>query len=206
MEIRNAIAAEREELAATLRGLSERDWDRETLCEGWRVREVVAHMTMAYRYSLPRFLLGMVKARGNFDAMADRAARHDAAVMTADALAASMANNARHPWKPPGGGYEGALTHDVIHGLDITLPLGLGRKVPQDRLRIVLEGLQADKARKYFGVDLSGIELRAVDMDWSFGSGATLRGSAQDLALVVCGRKLPKGSLEGEASERFTAA
>src|SRR5674476_672617 len=40
-------------------------------------------------------------------------------------------------------GFEGALTHDVIHGLDVTVPLGIGRHVPEERLRIVIVSLLA---------------------------------------------------------------
>lgn len=205
MDIRDMIAAERGELAALLSELPERDWDRPTLCAGWRVREVVAHMTMPMRLSPPRFLLEMAKDRGRFNRMADRVARRDAAALSAGELAAIMAAGTRHPWKPPGGGFAGALSHDVIHGLDFTVPLDLGRKVPEERLRVVLEGMQNARARKFFGVDLEGIELRADDLDWSFGSGAPLRGAAQDLLLVVCGRRLPKGRLAGADSDRFTA-
>jgi hypothetical protein len=99
-----------------------------------------------------------------------------------------------HPWKPPGGGFEGALSHDVIHGLDITVALGLDRQVPAERLRVVLGGL-SPKHLKYFGVDLTGTELRADDLDWTFGTGRTVSGSAQDLLLMVCGRTLPAGRL-----------
>jgi hypothetical protein len=60
-------------------------------------------------------------------------------------------------------GFEGALTHDVIHGLDVTVPLGIGRHVPEERLRIVLHGITKPKPLKYFGVDLRGIELCADD-------------------------------------------
>jgi uncharacterized protein (TIGR03083 family) len=205
-DIREAIAAERHELAAVLTGLPAQMWDAQTLCAGWRVREVVAHMTMPFRYSIPQFVVGLLRARGNFNKMADRCARHDAASLPATELAAALRDNASHPWKPPGGGFEGALTHDVIHGLDFTVPLGIDRQVPQDRLRIVLRGLGTSKGLKYFGVDLQGIELRADDIDWTFGSGTPMSGTAQDLALVLCGRRLPTGRLRGEPSERFTDA
>jgi uncharacterized protein (TIGR03083 family) len=203
IEVRAAIAAERRDLAAVLTGLSEPQWDTQTLCAGWRVREVVAHMTMPFRYSTSRFLLGMLKARGNFARMADRSARADAAVLTSGELTASIADNAEHAWKPPGGGFEGALSHDVIHGLDFTVPLGIDRKVPEDRLRIVLGGLNA-KNLKFFGTDLTGVELRADDLDWSLGSGTAVSGAAQDLLMVLCGRKLPAGRLRGAPSARFT--
>jgi uncharacterized protein (TIGR03083 family) len=205
MEIRDAIAAERGDLAAMLSKLAEADWDRATLCEGWRVREVVAHMTITFRSSSLRLLGGMVRARGNFNRMADRTARHDAAVMSAGELVAAMEQNIRHPWKPLGGGYEGALSHDVIHGLDISVALGLGRRIPEERLRIVMGIVQSPRARKFFGVDLEGIELCADDMEWSFGEGALVSGTAQDLLLVVCGRRLPEGHLAGAASGRFTS-
>jgi uncharacterized protein (TIGR03083 family) len=203
IEVRAAIAAERHDLATLLTGLSERQWDAPTLCEGWRVREVVAHMTMPFRLSTPKFLLELLKARGNFGKMADRSARADTAALTSGELAASMADNTGHAWKPPGGGFEGALAHDVIHGLDFTVPLGIGRKVPESRLRIVLDGL-GPKNLNYFGVDLTGIELRADDLDWSFGSGTPLSGAAQDLLMVLCGRTLPEGHLRGDTAGRFT--
>ena len=202
MEIRTAIAAERCDLAELLAGLSAADWDAETLCDGWRVREVVAHMTMPFRTSMSRFVLGMLKARGNFGRMADAAARRDAQAMTAGELAASMRDNADHAWRPPGGGFVGALTHDVIHGLDITVGLGIDRKVPAERLRMVLDGVNA-RSVAFFGVDLDGVRLVADDLDWTHGTGSPLRGSAQDLLLVLCGRKLPADRLDGAPKDRF---
>jgi hypothetical protein len=161
---------------------------------------------MPFRYSIPQSMVELLKARGNFNKMADRCARRDAASLPAGELAAALGDNASHPWKPPGGGFEGALTHDVVHGLDFTVPLGIDRKIPEDRLRIVLRGLSTSKRLKFFGVDLRGIELRADDTDWSLGSGTPVSGTAQDLVLVLCGRRLPTGRLRGELSERFTDA
>ncbi|MFI6365311.1 maleylpyruvate isomerase family mycothiol-dependent enzyme [Nocardia sp. NPDC050630] len=203
IEVRAAIEAERGELAELLAGLEDEQWDEPTLCAGWRVREVVAHITMPFRMSTPRFALEMLKARGNFNKMADKGARADAAALTAEELVAAVRDNVNHPWKPPGGGYAGALSHDVIHGLDITVALGLDRVVPAERMRIVL-GALSPRSVNFFGVDLDGIELRADDLDFVYGSGSVLAGSAQHLLLVLCGRTLPAGSLRGEAAERFT--
>jgi uncharacterized protein (TIGR03083 family) len=204
-KVRRAIAAERRDLADVLAGLPERTWDEPTLCAGWRVREVVAHMTMPFHYSAPRFVIEMLRSRGNFARMADRCARRDAASLSSGELAAMLRDNADHAWKPPGGGFVGALSHEVIHGLDFTVPLGLDRRVPEDRLRIVLGGFDTSKSLKFFGVDVRGIELRADDLDWSIGDGTPMYGAAQDLILVLCGRKLPAGRLRGEPSHRFVA-
>jgi len=202
-QLTGMIAAERRDLADLLAALPAEAWDLPTLCAGWRVRDLVAHVTMPFRYSTARFVAELARSRGNFTAMADRCARRDGAAPPADVLSA-LRDNATNPWKPPGGGYPGALTHDVIHGLDVVVPLGIGRRVPEDRLRIVLDSITAPTARKHFGTDLNGIELRADDLGWSYGSGPRLSGAAQDLALVLCGRKLPAGRLRGAPAVRFS--
>ncbi|MEU3992416.1 maleylpyruvate isomerase family mycothiol-dependent enzyme [Streptomyces platensis] len=204
MDIKAAIAAERRELAAMLDGLPAGQWDAPTLCAGWRVREVVAHMSMGFRYSLPKTVAELVRAGGNLHRMTDRCARRDAAAASTSELAGFLREHAHHPWKPPVGGIAAALGHDVVHGLDITVALGLDRRVPEDRVRLLLEKITPGTAR-FFGADLRSIQLRADDLDWSFGTGTPLYGSAQDLLLVAYGRKLPPGRLHGEPHPRFVA-
>jgi uncharacterized protein (TIGR03083 family) len=199
-----AVAAQRRDLAALLADLAPEAWDHPSLCAGWRVRDVVAHLTMPFRYPARRFLAEMIKARGNFDRMADRCARRDGQAPPEELLAV-LRQHERNPWKPPGGGLAAALTHDVIHGQDIAVALGIEHPVPEERLRIVLPALTTQKSLKHFRSDLAGIELRASDIDWRFGSGAPLVGSAQDLALALCDRKLPPGRLQGRSAARFTA-
>ncbi|WP_274912862.1 maleylpyruvate isomerase family mycothiol-dependent enzyme [Streptomyces sp. WZ-12] len=204
MDIRAAIAAERRELAHLLDALAPEQWDALTLCTGWRVREVAAHMSMGFRYPFPRVVAEVVRARG-LHRMTDRLARKDAAALPPAALAAALRDHAHHPWTPPVGGFTAALGHDVLHGLDIAVPLGLDRRVPEDRLRVLLDGL-TPRGMKFFGVDLDGVALHADDLDWSYGTGDPLRGSAQDLLLVAFGRKLPPGRLRGAPRARFAAA
>lgn len=204
-DIKAAVAAERRELAAVLDGLTAEQWDAPSLCAGWRVREVAAHMTMGFRYPLARMARELVRARGSLHRMTDRCAREDAAARTTRELSALLADNADHPWRPPVGGIAAALGHDVVHGLDITVALGLGRRVPEDRVRILLAGVSARSAT-FFGADLSGIGLRATDLDWSFGTGTPVSGAAQDLLLLAFGRRLPPGHLWGEPADRFLLA
>ncbi|SED42560.1 TIGR03083 family protein [Streptomyces sp. 2112.3] len=204
MSIEAAIAAERRELADLLDGLTAEQWAAPTLCAGWRVREVAAHMSMGFRYSLPKVAAELVRSRGSIHRMADRCARRDAEAATTGELAGFLRDHAHHPWTPPVGGLASALGHDVVHGLDITVALGLGRRVPEDRVRLLLEKVTPRSAR-FFGADLSGVELRADDLDWSFGTGTPLTGAAQDLLLVAFGRKLPPGRLHGERQHRYAA-
>jgi uncharacterized protein (TIGR03083 family) len=203
-ELRTAVVAERRDQVDLLAGLTPEQWDLPTLCAGWRVREVIAHTTMPYRTSLPRMIVEMVRARGDINRMSDRTARRDAGRMSATELQAALRDNVTHPWTPPGGGAVGALSHDVIHGLDITVGLGLDRRVPPERVGMVVAGMKP-KNIAFFGVDLDGVELRATDLDWAYGAGEPLRGRAQDLLLVICGRRLPEGLLDGAPAARFSA-
>jgi uncharacterized protein (TIGR03083 family) len=199
-----AIAAERRAFSAVLAALPEQAWDTPSLCSGWRVREVVAHMTMPLRFSAPRFAGEMLRSRGNFNRMADRVARRDAQAPTGTLLDGWRTNENRR-WKPPGGGLKGALTHDVVHGLDITIPLGIEHPVSEPALRVVLSNATSPLSLKHFGLDLTGTRLEADDVEWAFGNGEPLRGAARHLLMVLMDRRLPPGVLRGEAAGRFTA-
>lgn len=202
-DLRPLVTAHRRAFGDVLDGLSEADWNAPTLCEGWRVREVVAHMSMPFRYPAPRFLLELARSRGNFGQMADRVARRDARAPIA-ALLDGWRTNENHPWQPPGGGVAGALTHDVVHGMDISVPLGVEHPVSEQALRVVLEQATSPRSLKHFGSDVTGLRLEADDVDWAFGDGEPLRGSARSLLLVLMDRRLPAGLLSGAGAARFT--
>ena len=125
---RSGGGGERTDSLTLLALLTDDDWDKPTLCAGWRVREVVAHITMPYRLSIPRFLFGMLGSVASSTGIADRKARRDAADLPRPNSRTVLRQNINHPWKPPGGGFEGALSHDVIHGLDMTVALGIDRR------------------------------------------------------------------------------
>jgi uncharacterized protein (TIGR03083 family) len=180
--------AERERLAGILGDLTPEQWDMPSLCDGWRVREVVAHMTMPYRTKAIGVLAGLVRAGFSFNRYADRDARSTTRAMSDAELLDLLRRNVDHPWQPPGGGEVGALSHDVIHGLDFTEPLGLP-PAPAERLALVLASTKP-RQLKYFGVDLGGRKLAATDSDVSVGDGSTVVAmTSKDILLVVTGRR-----------------
>ena len=191
-----AVAAELTSLADLLDGASDAQWDTASLCAGWRVREVVAHMTMAARYSEEEFMAELQRCGFDFTRLSNEVAARDA-ILPADELIANLRSEVMQHWAPPGGGYHGALNHAVIHGLDVTVPLGVGRLAPDQTIRVILDDLTEGDVNERCGIDIAGRHLQASDLEWSFGAGPVLRGAAADLALVICGRSVPAGRLEG---------
>jgi uncharacterized protein (TIGR03083 family) len=182
--------AERERLVALLAHIGPEQWDAPSLCAGWRVREVVAHITFPFRTKPLRFFTGLAAARFSFNRLSDTAARRDASRMSPVELLGSLRENIRHPWQPPGGGQAGALSHDVIHGLDITEALGLP-PAPTDRIATVLANTNANaRSLAYFGVDLTGLTLRATDAAIAIGAGDdVVELPAKDILLTITGRR-----------------
>ncbi|MFZ0248689.1 MAG: maleylpyruvate isomerase family mycothiol-dependent enzyme [Acidimicrobiales bacterium] len=183
-------------------------WDAPSLCEGWRTREVVAHVTMPARYDGPAFMDELAAAGGDFTRLSNAVAARDGALPMA-ALLADLRSPVLHEWQPPGGGHDGALVHCVIHALDIVEAVPLDRRVPAARIGAVLEIVTAagpDGTATLFGLDLGDVVLQADDLDWSSGTGAApvVTGPAQALAVLACGRRLPPGRVHGEAAARFT--
>src|SRR6478735_12384154 len=128
-DLRAAIAVEEEALADTLAGLTAAQWSTPSLCAGWTVREVAAHLCLPYSRSKLSVVAGIARAGGNFDRAADRFARRDAARGT-DEIVDLIRANAHGAYTPPGGGPEGRLLHTVMHALDIRRPLELEHAVP----------------------------------------------------------------------------
>ncbi|UNO38464.1 maleylpyruvate isomerase N-terminal domain-containing protein [Streptomyces sp. MST-110588] len=202
-DVRAAIAAERRELADLLDGLSPEQWDMPSLCAGWRVREVAAHMSLGFRYPFPKVALELVRARGGLHRMTDRCARKDAAALSTRELAAALRDNADHP-----GSRRSEATRprwDTTWCTAWTSRSPWAWTAASRRPPAHPPGDRHPRSAKFFGAGLDGVELRAEDLDWSYGTGPPLTGAAQDLLLLAFGRKLPPGRLRGESAARFTA-
>jgi uncharacterized protein (TIGR03083 family) len=200
-DLQPVVAAELVSLADLLAAASDAQWDTPSLCQGWRVREVIAHMTMAARYSEPEFMAELQRCDFDFTRLSNEVAGRDAG-LPAGELVANLRSDVMRHWAPPGGGYHGALNHVVIHGLDVTVPLGVPRRPPDHTIRVVLDDLAQGGGHAHFGTVLDGRRLEACDLDWSYGTGPVLRGAAEDLALAMCARAVPGGRLDGEPLDR----
>ena len=190
-ELQPLVAAECESLARVLDTLTDAEWDAPSLCQGWRVREVVAHVTMPGRYTPEQFGAEMAAAAGDFGALSNLVAARDADLPTSE-LVAALRTEQMQNWAPPGGGFAGALSHVVIHGCDATAALGRPRAAGDAAARIVLDALVAGDGR-LFDVDLSGKRLVADDLDFSYGQGSEIREHSGQLVALLARRTLPDG-------------
>jgi len=183
------VAPTLEGLADLLAAADAETWDAPSLCEKWQVRHVVAHVTMAARLTAEQFGAEMAAAGGDFAVLSDTVAARDGALPPA-ALLAALRSPVLHAWQPPGGGAAGALSHAVIHSLDVTVALERPAVAPTEAVVAVLHQITAADGA-WFGVDLTGVRLEATDTDWSWGEGDVVRADSGALVALVSGRSLP---------------
>jgi uncharacterized protein (TIGR03083 family) len=166
-------------------------WDTPSLCAGWQVRHVIAHVTMPVRLTPVQFGAEMAAAGGDFTVLSDTVAARDASLPVADLLD-QLRSPQLHTWQPPGGGAVGALTHAVVHSLDVTVALDRPPVAPAGAVTALLDQLTAAEG-SWFGVDLSGVRLEAADSGWSWGDGQAVRADGGALVALLGGRTLPDG-------------
>lgn len=196
-DLQHRITTEFLALADTLSSATGAQWDTPSLCEGWRIREVVAHLTMPARYTQDEFMAELRACGFDFGRLSNTIAARDAALPTME-LVANLSSEILHHWTPPEGGQLGALNHVVIHSLDATVPLSTPHRVDRETICIVLDALTVGRVHARFGTTIDGRRLEATDIEWAHGTGRSLRGPADELALVLCGRTLTSGHLEGQ--------
>lgn len=178
-------------LADLLTAATADTWDAPSLCEKWLVRHVVAHVTMPARLTPEQFGAEMAAAGGDFTVLSDTVAARDAWLPVVDLLD-QLRSPRLHAWQPPGGGAAGALSHGVIHSLDVTVALGRPAVAPVEAATAVLDQLTGARGA-WFGLDLTGLRLEAEDTDWSWGNGRTIRADSGSLVALLAGRALPDG-------------
>jgi len=190
------IDSERAATADLLAGLTDVEWTYPSLCEGWTVREVAAHLSLAPRMKIGKTLGAFVRARGSFNQMVDQTARAEARRPT-DELVAELRGIVGSRKLAPGQSLKNALMDVMVHSQDITLPLGVERHMPVEAAVVAADDLWRIgfpfHARRRF----AGHRLVATDADWSAGEGAEIRGPIEALVMLLAGRTATIPQLTG---------
>jgi len=190
-DLQSLVAPTYDDLANLLAGEPTEAWDAPSLCERWQVRHVVAHVTMPARLTPEQFGAEMAAAAGDFTVLSNTVAARDASLPPAD-LVNALRSPLLHEWQPPGGGAVAALSHAVIHSLDVTVALDRPVVAPKEAVIAVLDQLIAANG-EWFGIDLTDVRFEAADADWSRGSGDLVRADSGPLVALLSGRSLPDG-------------
>lgn len=200
-----AVEAERLKLCAFLDTLDPTDWATPSLCAGWTVRDVVAHLTTPTRTTMFEMITGAIRALGNFHRMADRQARTRAAAFPPADLIAQLRETAGSTRRMPGSAPMDPLVDILAHGQDIARPLGRSLPVPTD---LAVAALDHVKANSFFGAPqrITDLRLVASDADWAHGTAADeVHGPAADLLLAVLGRPIALQHLSGTGVDVLSA-
>lgn len=148
MDLFAAIETERHRLADELETFTDEQWATQSQCEGWDVRHVAAHTVLPFNLTKPAFLMGIVRARFDFDRFFFAKTGQLAASMTTGEVIAQLRANADNRWTPPGPyGAEVPLTEIIVHGQDIRRPLGMACPVPDETIDVALRALKDDAMR-----------------------------------------------------------
>ena len=191
------------ELAAIseyLHELDEPQWDETSLCEGWRVRDVVSHMCVGYTTPMPRMFAKIAKRRFNVP----KASYEESIAFGTEHTPAGILsvfdeihrNNIRKGIAKVIKPNEGLVDH-LIHHQDIRRPLGQPRQMPSDRLVAALDVVPGLGGFVGARTRVAGLRLVATDVDWSHGDGPEVHGSSESMMLMLAGRPIDADELSG---------
>jgi len=187
MDTWQLIEQERTTVADGLTGLTEQEWNSPSLCTGWTNRDTLAHIVSAAEMTPSRFISGMVSTGFKFNRMSDKNIAHigtdDPRVLLTRLRAAAAGHN--HPPGPAAA----MLMEIVVHGEDIAYAQGRKINHSTEGLRAAADFAKNAQPLVHVRSRISGLTLKATDLDWQTGSGPEVSGPLVALLLAMSGRK-----------------
>ncbi|WP_159837769.1 maleylpyruvate isomerase family mycothiol-dependent enzyme [Nocardia sp. CY41] len=198
------IEQQRRAIADLLSDLSPQEWEHPSLCAGWRVRHVAAHLAMTPSPPPAGVMITTgLRARGDYNRFVDLLARRYSE-QPVGRLVSSLRDHAATRRIPRLTNYRNVLMDTMVHGQDIAIPLGRTLAVPPEAAAAATAHA-ATLGRPVFDRHrLRGIRLRATDIDWCHGAGLEVRGPIAALLLLVTGRTARLHDLAGEGLAPLT--
>jgi uncharacterized protein (TIGR03083 family) len=184
------VIEQRRALAELLAGLSEADWEQPSLCAGWRVRDVAAHVTLIPIPPSPGSLLvDFAKARGNYARFNTLASQRRAA-RTPTEIVQDFRTSAESRSVPRLVNPANVMWDILVHAQDIAIPLGIDFPTPRDAGAAAATRIWDLRWPFSFGAKrrLGLFTLTATDADWTIGTGPEIAGPISAILLLLTGR------------------
>lgn len=190
------VHAERRALAADLDDLDVERWETPSLCDGWTVRDVLAHMTATAKIAGPSFPLKLAGAGLSLKRMQARDLERERGSSPGDTLDRfrGAVTSTKHPPAP----MVTWLGEALVHAEDIRRPLGIAHTYPSDALIQVADSYKRSNLVMGSKRRIDGVTLRATDSDWQHGTGPDAAGPMLSLLLVIAGRRPALDDLSGD--------
>lgn len=183
-------------LAGLRETLNPQQWDHPTLCPGWAVRNVAAHVISSPQFGAGDLVTALWRGSGDFDrAMyldVQNRGRRPVEEMAADCR--RLDGSRRHA---PGTSIREPLLDVLVHTQDIALLLGRRHVMPLEAARTAAERAWSMPVPFRARGRLRGVTLTANDTDRLAGSGPEVWGPVEALLLLLTGRPVALDRLEG---------
>jgi uncharacterized protein (TIGR03083 family) len=191
-----AVSEERRRIADIVARLDDTQLATPTLCAGWDVKTVAAHVVSTVEDGLWVFLRQAAR-RGSLASAIDELARRRARLPTTEIIH-QLRQCAERRVSPPLFGPLDPLADVLVHRGDISIPLGL-HFAPSPRLAALALDFLAGRWPIGFvpWTRLRGISLRSTDISRRWRTGVEVSGPAAALMMAVAGRTAQLDLLEG---------
>ncbi len=195
------IHTERAALAVTLAELGPEEWAHDTLCPGWTVQDVAAHVISNPQIGWGQ--MGGLMARNlgrGYNAMIFREVKRLGARETRESILADFDRFATSMRHVPTTTTVEPLIDALLHHQDIVRPLGRTREMPPEAAAVA-----ADRVRRLAPLMgtrklLRSVRLVATDVEWSRGDGPPVEGPMQELLMIASGRRPDPTLVSGEGT------
>jgi len=197
------VHAERAALIADLSQIDAAQWEQPSLCAGWTVHDVVAHLVDVARTTRLGFVVDIARARFDFDRQNNRGIARARGASPGETLQ-RLRDVAARTSTPPAP-LDTRLTEEVVHGEDIRRPLGIVHSYSEEA--VVRSLRQQVRTSTSFGGAkelVAGVRLTATDAGLTIGDGPVVSGTALALLLAVSGRRVALDELDGSGVAALT--